>query len=156
MNSIPCRIENGQPVFYSGTLSRFVEGKEGKTCDLVIREEKRTGRQNRAMHKWFQLVADALNESGNNVQLVLKEKVDIDWTASLVKEVLWRPAQKVILKKESTTELKKVELDPILEHLNRHLGEKFHIEYIPLPSYESEEEYVEATTADDLQDKVYN
>lgn len=145
MKSIPCHIENGQPVFYSGTLSRFVEGKEGKTCDLVIREIKRTGRQNRAMHKWFQLVADALNESGNNVQVVLKQKVDIDWTAALVKEVLWRTAQKVILQKESTTELKKGELDPVLEHLNRHLSEKFLIEHIPFPSYETEEEYIEAT-----------
>ena len=145
MQSIPCKIENGQPVFYSGTLSRFVEGKEGKTCDLVLREVKRTGRQNRAMHKWFSLVAEALNDSGNNVQLVLKQKVDINWNQELVKEILWRPAQKVILGKESTTQLKKGDLDTILDHLNRHLGEKFGLEHIPLPSYESEEEYVKAT-----------
>lgn len=148
MKSIPCKIENGHPVFYSGTLSRFVEGKEGKTCDLVIRETKRTDRQNRAMHKWFQLVADELNGSGNNVQIVLKQKVDIDWTATLVKEVLWRPAQKVILEKESTTELKKEEIDPVYEHLNRHLGEKFGV-HVPFPSFESEEEYIAETTRTD-------
>lgn len=145
MQSIPCKIENGQPVFNPQSLYLFAKEKEGKTCDLVIRETKRTDRQNRAMHKWFQLVADALNESGNNVQVVLKQKVDIDWTASLVKEVLWRTAQKVILQKESTTELKKGELDPVLEHLNRHLGERFGI-HVEFPSYENEEEYIRATT----------
>jgi hypothetical protein len=68
---------------------------------------QRTYRQNRALHKFFRLLADELNAGGYNVRLVLQQKMDIDWTPELVKEALWRPAQKVILKKKSTTELEK-------------------------------------------------
>jgi hypothetical protein len=51
-----------------------------------------------------------------------------------VKELLWRPAQKAILRKKSTTELFKIEdIDKVWEHLNRHLGEKFGL-HVPFPS----------------------
>lgn len=97
---------------------------------------QRTGQQNRAMHKYFELLAAALNEGGYNVQLVLKEKIDIDWTGEIVKEILWRSAQKVILKKKSTTELDKQEdITKVYDHLNRHISEKFGI-HVPFPSHE--------------------
>lgn len=95
-----------------------------------------TRQQQKALHLWFSLVADEFNESGYTVQLVLKEKIDIEWDGDLVKELLWRPAQKVILKKDSTTKLNKTEeIDIVWEHLNRHLGEKFGI-HVDFPSEE--------------------
>ena len=107
---------------------------------------RRTDRQNRALHLYFRMIADELNAGGLNVQLVLKQKMDIDWTPELVKEALWRPAQKVIVQKASTRLLKKAEeIDKIYEHLNRHLGEKFGI-YVPFPHFDREEEYIKATT----------
>ena len=99
-----------------------------------MNKKQRTLQQNRALHLWFELVAQALNEGGFNVQLVLKQKMDIDWNKELIKELLWRPAQKVILHKNSTTELlKQKDIDEVFDHLNRHLGEKFWI-HIPFPS----------------------
>ncbi len=96
-------------------------------------ESHRTSTQNNALHLWFEMLAKELNDSGNTVQLVLKQKVELEWTKDIVKELLWRPAQKVILKKDSTTELKKLEdMDKVWEHLNRHIGEKFGI-HIPFP-----------------------
>lgn len=108
---------------------------------ITIEKEysKRTERQNRALHLWFTQLAEELNDGGYDVQLVLKKKLEMDWTPELIKEALWRPAQKVILKKRSTTELKKGEdIDKVFEHLNRHLGEKFGI-YVPFPHYEKGE-----------------
>lgn len=97
---------------------------------------QRTGQQNRALHKYFELLAAALNESGYTVQLVLKEKVDLDWQPSMVKELLWRPAQQAITQKVSTTELEKQEdIDLIYSHLNRHLSEKFRL-HVAFPSME--------------------
>jgi hypothetical protein len=94
---------------------------------------KRTGTQNNSLHLWFEWVATELNLAGYTVQMVLKEKIDLDWTAEMVKELLWRSAQKAILGKQSTTELNKIEdIDKVLEHLNRHLGEKFGI-HVPFP-----------------------
>ncbi len=145
MNSIPFKIDKGLLVINATSLARFKEANEGKIGDLVIRESKRTGRQNRALHRYFQLLADELNAGGFSVKLVLKEKVDIDWTPELCKEALWRPAQKVILKKESTKELGKSEdITKVYDHLTRHLGEKFGV-FVEWPHYETEEEYNEAT-----------
>jgi len=96
----------------------------------------RTEQQNKALHLYFDHLATALNDAGYNVQLVLKEKVDIDWNGPLVKEVLWRSAQKVILGKASTTELSKQEdIDRVYEHINRHISEKFGV-HVPFPSHE--------------------
>ncbi len=97
---------------------------------------KRTQRQNNALHLYFHWLSESLNQAGYTVQLVLKEKMDLDWTADMCKELLWRPAQKAILKKKSTTELDKItEIDVVWEHLNRHLGEKFGIT-VPFPTDE--------------------
>lgn len=107
----------------------------------------RTLRQNRALHLWLRKVAKELNEGGYTVKLVMAQKMDIDWTGELAKELLWRPAQKVILGKESTAKLSKSqEIDMIFDHLNRHLGEKFGV-HVGWPHYETEEEYVKSTLA---------
>ena len=102
--------------------------------NLKKNKERLTRTQQNALHLWFELMAQALNDGGFNVQLVLKQKMDIDWNKELIKELLWRPAQKVILHKESSTELlKQGDIDKIFDHLNRHLGEKFWI-HVPFPS----------------------
>jgi hypothetical protein len=91
------------------------------------------------------MVADELNDGGYTIQAVLKEKLGVDWNATMVKEVLWKTAQRWITQKASTTELDKSrEIDVIYEHLNRHLSEKFGV-YVPFPHYENEEEYVRDT-----------
>lgn len=96
-------------------------------------EEPRSAQQNKALHKYFELVADELNGAGYSVQMMLKKDVALDWSPALVKEILWRSVQKAILKKESTTELtKRKEIDLIYDHLNRYLSEKFSI-HIPFP-----------------------
>ncbi len=101
-------------------------------------QKQRTGSQNNALHLYFMWLATELNLAGYTVQLVLKQKMDLDWTPSMCKELLWRPAQQAILKKKSTTELsKQQDIDLIYDHLNRHLGEKFGI-HVKFPT---DEEY---------------
>ena len=93
----------------------------------------RTDNQNRALHLYLSWVAKELNSAGYTVQLVLKEKMDLDWDMEKVKELLWRPAQVAILGKKSTTELSKLEdIDKVYDHLTRHLGEKLGI-HVPFP-----------------------
>lgn len=111
-------------------------GERCKTCG-VKKESKRTGSQNRALWLWMTQLATALNDGGFTVQLVLKEKIDLDWDKDKVKDLLWRPAQRAILGSTSTTKLKKVEdIDKVYDHLVRHLGEKFGLEVPPFPSQE--------------------
>lgn len=98
--------------------------------------EKRTGQQNRALHLYFTHLAEALNDAGYNVQLVLSHTMDLDWTPELAKELLWRTAQQALLGKQSTTELnKQQEIDLVYSHLNRYISERFGL-HVPFPSHE--------------------
>jgi len=88
---------------------------------------KRTDKQNKSLHLYFVLLADALNDAGLDMRKTLKPGVEIPWNYKTVKEYLWRPIQKAQLGKESTTELTTTDIDKVFETLNRHLGEKFGI-----------------------------
>ncbi len=103
-------------------------------CGEII--EKRTNQQNRALYKYYDLLAEALNSAGYSVQVVLRKKVDVSWDYKKVKSLLWDPAQEAILGVKSTTELKKQkDIDIVYDHLNLHLSEKFHV-HVPFPSEE--------------------
>jgi hypothetical protein len=97
--------------------------------------KQRTIKQNSALHKFFELLSVELNESGYDVRTTLKQDFEIPWTPALIKELLWRPVQKAMLRKRSTTKLTTQDIDKIYDVLNRHLGEKLGI-YVPFPSEE--------------------
>lgn len=60
--------------------------------DLKEKEEKqRTILQGRALHKYFELVGEALNVAGLDMKKVLKPNVDIPWNKDSVKNFLWKP-----------------------------------------------------------------
>ena len=108
--------------------------KAGKRVKIVVDEEKqRTGQQNRALHVFFQLLSDSLNDAGLPMQEMLK--VDIDWTPDNVKKYLWGFFQEKIYGISRTRDLKKQEqIDKIHKTLMRELGEKRQIEYIEFPN----------------------
>lgn len=95
--------------------------------------EQRTLQQNKAIHKYFTLLADALNDSGLDMKKVIT--VDVPWSADTVKQWLWKPVQKAQLLKESTTELTTAEVDKVYETVNRLMAEKFDL-HVPFPSDE--------------------
>lgn len=95
--------------------------------------KQRTLQQNKALHKYFELLSEALNDAGLDMKATLRPEIDIPWTPENVKNNLWRPIQKALLNKESTTELDKVDPSLVYEILNRNLAEKFGI-HVPFPS----------------------
>ena len=104
----------------------------------LSKEEQRTGQQNRALHLYFRLIADALNFSGYDLVKTVKafkDGIDIPWNERMVKEILWREIQKSMFGKESTKDLTKLkEIDQCWEVMNRFLGERLKIESVPFPS----------------------
>jgi hypothetical protein len=97
--------------------------------------QPRTLDQNRAMHKFFQLLSDSLNMAGLEMKVVLKGDTQIWWTPEAVKSYLWKALQKSMYQKQSTTELEKhEEITKIHEQLMHLLGEKHGLEYIPFPN----------------------
>lgn len=98
---------------------------------------QRTDSQNKALHTFFRLLADELNNAGLDQRKVLKPSIDIPWSPEAVKEQLWKPIQVSLFFKESTKDLDKhIEIDKVHEVLMRHLGEKFGLEFIPFPQDE--------------------
>lgn len=96
---------------------------------------QRTLRQNNALHKYFEMVAETLNEAGLEMKKVLENSVDIPWSKETIKELIWRPIQEAQLKKKSTTKLSVKDVDIIFETVNRFLS-TLGI-HIPFPSFEA-------------------
>ena len=94
--------------------------------------EQRTPTQNNALHKYFELVAEALNDAGYDIQKTITHQMDIPWAKESVKELIWRQAQKTYLGKISTTELSTKDIDGIYDIVNRYLSQ-FGIS-VPFPS----------------------
>lgn len=86
---------------------------------------QRTQQQNNALHKYFALLSDALNEAGLDMRATLREDAEIPWTADLVKQYLWKPVQAATLDKKSTVKLERAEVSQIYDIINRHIGQKF-------------------------------
>lgn len=97
---------------------------------------QRSEAQNRSLHLYCQQVADALNDGGFDVRATLKEGIEIPWTMLLVKELLWRTIQKLLIGKASTTEMSPTDPTVVFETMNRNLGEKYGI-HVPWPSLDS-------------------
>jgi len=94
-------------------------------------DKTRTSQQNRALHKYFALVAATLNAENLGVTVVLKP--DTEWSADGVKEMMWKPVQKAVLGKTTTTKLTTEELTEIYDVMNKVLSERFDI-HIEFPS----------------------
>jgi len=91
---------------------------------MMNEEKQRTIQQNKALHKFFELVANTLNDAGMDMRAVLKPDVEIPWDKETIKTYLWKPIQKIMTKKEHTADLTTKEIDKIYEVLNRHLAER--------------------------------
>jgi len=92
---------------------------------------KRTPKQNNSLHKYFELLAEALNDAGFDIRKTLKSNFNIPWTKGTIKEIIWKPVQDAYLRKKSTTELTTAEVNQVWEVINRELGEKtgVHVEF---------------------------
>ena len=132
---ITFKKERGQLIPYSDEDERKLKKMEDGVAYVVdIKNfDMRTLKQNSAMHKYFTLIAEALNNSGLTITKTLK--ADVTWSPLAVKENLWRPLQEIALKKKSTTELNKEDIDKVYDLMNLALGQKFGI-HVPFPTIE--------------------
>lgn len=116
--------------------------------DLNIRVEvkpirsTRTSLQNDALHKGFELIAEAFNDAGYDLPAILaKKQIPVKWTKDAVKEYLYKPIMEAICHddngkpKTSTTQLNRMEVSEVWDFLNKWTGEQFGIT-TPFPSEE--------------------
>jgi hypothetical protein len=103
----------------------------------MAEDKLRTSTQNRAMHLYFNHLAEELNNCGLDMRRTLKPGIDIPWSGKTVKEYLWRPVMQSQLGIESTTMLTTKDIDKVFETLTRHLGMKFGL-IVDFPSIETQ------------------
>jgi hypothetical protein len=97
----------------------------------------RTDKQNRALHLWFTMLAEALNDAGFDMKKTIRPELEIAWTGQTVKDYLWRPCQLAYLQKKSTKELdKEADINAIYDLVNRIIGERTGV-HVPFPSIDS-------------------
>ena len=112
---------------------------EHKYLRLTIKTGKqRSNLQNRSLHLYLAHLSEALNDAGYDMKRTLKQEIDIPWNEANAKEYLWRPIQKALTKKDSTTKPTTKEYIYIYEVLSRHLVEKFGVN-VPWPSKENKD-----------------
>lgn len=97
----------------------------------------RSDQQNKSLHKYCEMLANAFNEAGLDMRKVLKPGVHIPWNKNSVKQHIWKPVQEAMLEKHSTTRLSRDEVSKVYEVLNRHTAEKFGI-HVQFPSREQD------------------
>lgn len=100
--------------------------------------KKRTNAQNNAMQVYCKQLAEEFCERGLDMKKVLKAEYDIPWTGDLVREHIWKPLQKAMIQKKSTTKANTNEYSKVYDVLNRHFANKYGFS-VPFPSRENYE-----------------
>ena len=107
-----------------------------KFLRLTVKTGKqRTLTQNKALHLFCTQLAEAMNEAGLDFRVFIRDGYPVPFTAELVKDHIWRPIQKAITGKESTTKPERHEYGLIYDSLNVKLVE--HGIYVPWPCKET-------------------
>ena len=123
--------------YFAETLDKVKDYLNILGIKATIKEKKetRTQRQNKSLHLWFSLLAETLNDAGFYIKSVINDSLQIPWTETHIKELLWRPVQKEMLGKDSTTKLTTKEIDLVYDVINKSLGERCSV-FVPFPSRE--------------------
>lgn len=133
--TIKFQITNHESLAHCLSVVAQLNPADRKTV-TITGENTRTNPQNAAMHKFFTLLADALNDAGldqRDVMAKMKEGLEIPWSRDTVKENLWKPIQNAMLGKDSTTKLTTKEVTDIYEILNRFTASRLGVS-IPFPN----------------------
>jgi hypothetical protein len=114
----------------SEAFTWLMNAQEGDT--IAVKVGKRTSQQNRALHKYLSLLADALGAAGFDMRTFpWKEGLSIPFTQASVKEHFWKPVQEAMFNKTSTRELDRREVNQVYEALDRAMSERVgvHVEF---------------------------
>ena len=107
------------------------------------KDEPRTILQNRSLHKWLRDNAELMKKDGITVkqlvEIMMTMPLEMYPTQKILKEIVWRPIQKIMLGKESTTELTKAEIDPIIDIIVKNIGQFLGYTFTPFPSIENQD-----------------
>lgn len=128
MTYIVARVTDG--------ILRLPSEWDGKVVEVTQLEENRTDKQNKALHLYFSLLANKLQDAGVDMRQMIRQEVPITPTAHLLKETVWRPLQKALFGKKSTRELSTKDIDKIYAIMDKVIAERTGVR-IEFPSQDS-------------------
>jgi hypothetical protein len=111
-----------------------------KIISIKQKQETRTELQNNSLHLWLTQLSDEFNEKDIDMRLLIREDIKIPASMMFLKEYVWKPVQKALFGKKSTTQLFKTkEIDQIVDIINRAVVERFkgQVNVPPFPSWEN-------------------
>lgn len=90
-------------------------------ADVKESPKTRTSQQNRAIHKYCDLLAEAFNKAGITHRLVLPNgyEIETDWSMKSIKTDIWHPIQKELFDTESTKDLETNQVNGVYEIIDR-------------------------------------
>ena len=109
-------------------LARQFEEKKWLSFELNY-DQQRTSKQNSALHVYCSLLSNSFNEGGFDMIKVLSHHAEIPWDERgyNVKEKIWKPIQKTLIQKGSTTEANRVDYSNVYEVVNNYTATKMGI-----------------------------
>ena len=108
----------------------------GRTIELKALSDKRSSKQNRALHKLFTIMSEQLNEMGLEFQYcgVKGSMLSTRYTPEVVKNYFWRPIQMALFDIESTKHINTIQINEVVDVISKFFGERGVI--IEFPSVE--------------------
>lgn len=97
-----------------------------KCPECGYEKQTRTSQQNRALHKFFAIISEQLNEMGMEYHYFgLKgQELTMMYTPTIVKELVWKPIQKALFDIDSTTKLNTKQMNDVIDVLTKFFGER--------------------------------
>jgi hypothetical protein len=111
--------------------------EKGKVFELTEKKGNRSGLQNKALHLFFTIISEQLNEMGLEFHYFgLKgQELTTRYTPHVVKEFFWRPIQIALFDIKSTTKISTTHINEITDVIVKFFGERGVV--IDFPSVES-------------------
>jgi hypothetical protein len=109
------------------TLLASIKPNGEYSIEIKRLPKSRTSLQNRALHKYCDLVAKELKAKNLTVQEVLSHGIERDFNMETVKAVLWKPLQKAVTGEEKTSKATTKYYAKVYKYLSHHLSLNFGI-----------------------------
>lgn len=96
------------------------------SIELKKLSDKRTSQQNRALHKFFVLISNQLNEIGQEFCYTGLKGLELStrYTPEIVKNFFWRPIQLALYDIESTKKLTTEQINGVTDVIIKFFGDK--------------------------------
>ena len=109
--------------------------KKGYAVFAYRNNQHITMNQHNSIFKYCDMLADALNDAGFDMEKIFDDSFSIPWTKTSVKELLWNTVQDAMFGTTSVKHLERENVTKVYDVINRKISQKTGI-FVPFPNRE--------------------